>query len=550
MAYDAACPGDEVEDLFELLRDVKEQFPEVQAVSSGAVLSTYQRLRVENVCARLGLTSLAYLWQRPQDEVLDSMVQDEVEAVLVKVASMGLKPAYLGRTIQDLQPTFEDLHEQFGFHVCGEGGEYETVTLDCPLFKRRIVLDEVERIMVDDVPFAPVAVLHIKALHTQAKPDSEPWPPSDATSAAQPPQPPRDAHGAVEQTSTAVTAFPPEPTYSTSGTLAFVSGCRAPDGCEDAVIGVQSACETLARVLGEHGQTLRDVAFVSLTVADMTQFGAVNAAYCGFFEGFPAPSRACVEASLPAGCHVCISAVVAKEPRAVLHVRSISKWAPVCIGPYAQCNMLADKTCVVAGQIALDPASMVLAHESDAAAQLELALKHCLAILSCQESQLAHAIQMVVYVARGASLDVGAELAKNKTLGAPPPFVVVEVPALPRGAAVEVEMVATHDEPGAVIVSERPFCRHWERATVGRSAQLFALAASDEAVDAAALSASVQAAQSSGRVAARGWFDPATADLSVVEAISECLGLVIQPSPGLMVGPQGIAARIVLQLWG
>lgn len=37
-----------------------------QGVSCGAILSDYQRLRVEAVCASLGLTSLSYLWQRNQ----------------------------------------------------------------------------------------------------------------------------------------------------------------------------------------------------------------------------------------------------------------------------------------------------------------------------------------------------------------------------------------------------------------------------------------------------------------------------------------------------
>lgn len=60
--------GDETEDLFELLSEVKvrsflgpplvrlslnthlqERFPEVQAVSVGAILSNYQRVRVEHV---------------------------------------------------------------------------------------------------------------------------------------------------------------------------------------------------------------------------------------------------------------------------------------------------------------------------------------------------------------------------------------------------------------------------------------------------------------------------------------------------------------------
>ena len=40
--------GDEIEDLFQLLSRVKDDLG-VEAVSSGAVLSNYQRLRVENV---------------------------------------------------------------------------------------------------------------------------------------------------------------------------------------------------------------------------------------------------------------------------------------------------------------------------------------------------------------------------------------------------------------------------------------------------------------------------------------------------------------------
>lgn len=32
------------------------------------------------------------------------------------------------------------LSAQYGVHVCGEGGEYETLTLDCPLFSKKIVV--------------------------------------------------------------------------------------------------------------------------------------------------------------------------------------------------------------------------------------------------------------------------------------------------------------------------------------------------------------------------------------------------------------------------
>jgi len=41
--------NDEVETLFQLLSDVKRDIPDVEGVSTGAILSDYQRLRIENV---------------------------------------------------------------------------------------------------------------------------------------------------------------------------------------------------------------------------------------------------------------------------------------------------------------------------------------------------------------------------------------------------------------------------------------------------------------------------------------------------------------------
>ena len=59
--------GDEVEDLYELLAEVKKHHPEVRGVSAGAILSSYQKVRVEDVCRRLNLTPLCFLWEKEQN---------------------------------------------------------------------------------------------------------------------------------------------------------------------------------------------------------------------------------------------------------------------------------------------------------------------------------------------------------------------------------------------------------------------------------------------------------------------------------------------------
>ncbi|KAK2952155.1 putative Diphthine--ammonia ligase [Blattamonas nauphoetae] len=130
--YDETC-GDEIEDLYSLLLDVKNRFPEVKYVSTGAIASDYQRIRVEHVCHRLELENVAFLWHIPQPILLHWMIDSGLDARLIKVAAFGLtSQRFLGRTLKESFSQLLDLKKQFEVNVCGEGGEYETFVCDCP----------------------------------------------------------------------------------------------------------------------------------------------------------------------------------------------------------------------------------------------------------------------------------------------------------------------------------------------------------------------------------------------------------------------------------
>lgn len=128
--------GDEVEDLFILLKEILEKHAEVKGVSSGAIFSTYQKNRVEQVCGRLGLTSLAYLWEREQVALLDDMITSGIDAVLIKTAAMGLGRKHLGKSIRELRDDLVHLSQKHGLNPCGEGGEYESLTLNSPMYAK------------------------------------------------------------------------------------------------------------------------------------------------------------------------------------------------------------------------------------------------------------------------------------------------------------------------------------------------------------------------------------------------------------------------------
>ena len=65
---------------------------------------------------------MAYLWQRDQDELIEEMVGCKIEAILIKVAALGLEPAmHLGKTIAELKDHLRRMSGRFGNNVCGEG---------------------------------------------------------------------------------------------------------------------------------------------------------------------------------------------------------------------------------------------------------------------------------------------------------------------------------------------------------------------------------------------------------------------------------------------
>ena len=129
--------NDEVEDLERAISSVleKEKF---EGISSGAIMSTYQKNRVEHICNKLGLKSLAPLWKKNQKDLLLEMIKYGISAIIVKVASSIFNKECLGMNLSEIYKHIDNSKSRYELNYCGEGGEYETAVLDCKYFIKRI----------------------------------------------------------------------------------------------------------------------------------------------------------------------------------------------------------------------------------------------------------------------------------------------------------------------------------------------------------------------------------------------------------------------------
>ncbi len=111
----------------------------IEGVCSGALFSNYQRDRIEKICEIHALRHFAPLWHMDQEKYLRNLVKLGFVAVITKIACMGLDEKWLGRKIDDKAINdLSKLNEKYGVNVAGEGGEYESLVLDAPLFKEKI----------------------------------------------------------------------------------------------------------------------------------------------------------------------------------------------------------------------------------------------------------------------------------------------------------------------------------------------------------------------------------------------------------------------------
>tara|TARA_B100000315_G_C14487411_1_gene545848 strand:- start:594 stop:1145 length:552 start_codon:yes stop_codon:yes gene_type:complete len=109
----------------------------IQGLVSGALFSTYQRDRIEKICDKLGLKIFSPLWHKSQEQHMKEVVGNEIKAVVVGIAADGLSENWLGREI-DLE-MLDDI-KKITENYAGEGGEFESLVLDCPLFGKKIEL--------------------------------------------------------------------------------------------------------------------------------------------------------------------------------------------------------------------------------------------------------------------------------------------------------------------------------------------------------------------------------------------------------------------------
>ena len=125
----------ELKDLIKVIKQAIKEY-KIEGIVTGAVGSVYQASRIQKICNELNLECFNPLWQRDEIEYLHELIDNKFKVMIVGVFAYPLNEKWLGRIIDHkFIAEAAALKEKYKIHPAGEGGEFETLVLNCPLFK-------------------------------------------------------------------------------------------------------------------------------------------------------------------------------------------------------------------------------------------------------------------------------------------------------------------------------------------------------------------------------------------------------------------------------
>lgn len=135
----ASDKDSEINSLYNGVSQAVTQF-QINGLCHGCIHSEFQINIFKQVVKKYNLKLLSPIWKIDTETYYNNLFRDNFEIMITRVAAHGLDKSWLGKTITPI--TFTDLRglsSKFGFNLDFEGGEAETLVLDCPLYKKKII---------------------------------------------------------------------------------------------------------------------------------------------------------------------------------------------------------------------------------------------------------------------------------------------------------------------------------------------------------------------------------------------------------------------------
>ncbi len=138
----------------ELQAHLKKKAKDVNTLVFGDIFLEDCLAMAKRVSNGVGLSLLEPLWGEKPEEVLQNFIKAGFKAVIVSTQGNLLEKEWVGRTIN--KSFLSDIQKRKDVDPCGENGEYHSLVIDGPIFKKRIEITKSAKIFRDGYWFLDI----------------------------------------------------------------------------------------------------------------------------------------------------------------------------------------------------------------------------------------------------------------------------------------------------------------------------------------------------------------------------------------------------------
>jgi diphthine-ammonia ligase len=118
---------------------------------------------IERVCKEAGMTPHLPLWGDDQKKLMEEFIDAGFIAVVVAAKAELFGEEVLGKTIdRNFINQLDEMSQTKDITPCGEAGEYHTLVIDGPLFKKRLEITESRNVEREGIRFLDILSLELK----------------------------------------------------------------------------------------------------------------------------------------------------------------------------------------------------------------------------------------------------------------------------------------------------------------------------------------------------------------------------------------------------
>lgn len=118
---------------------------------------------IERVCRESDITPLLPLWLESQDKLVKEFIDAGFEAIVVAAKAELFGEEVLGQKVdRNFIKHLEELSKTSPITPCGEAGEYHTLVIDGPIFKKRLEILETRKALREGRHFLEILSTDLK----------------------------------------------------------------------------------------------------------------------------------------------------------------------------------------------------------------------------------------------------------------------------------------------------------------------------------------------------------------------------------------------------